>query len=324
LRYLKSLPNNLLGEQSPSGSINISSNLKKINPIAISNNNSNATNNTSSAIVINQIQHPKPPVTSSLDQFFESLNVEELGSTKTSTSDEHATLKSTAESNESLKKTPSDSTVKEKNYNLNNQISQIESKQIEYISAQLKLDTFKSKEAFLKHEKNKELKNCAVEPVENNLTETAANHEMSLKNSAELLKQISSIGKMEHLQQLEQQMQQSMQLIEKLKSASQNSISSQTPPPAPPPPLLLSSQKFVVLNNRINDLNRTMTNSSEENLSKQKSNDGSQGTFKLRSINSMPSNLKELEALIQNQQVAIESQSRFQNQNQSKKQQHQM
>jgi len=206
-----------------------------------------------------------------------------------------------------LKKTPDNS----------HQISQIESKQIEYISAQLKLDTFKSKEAFLQHEKNKELKILADEqqPTENNLTETAANLEMSLKNSAELLKQISSIGKMEHLQQLEQQMHQSMQLIEKLKSASQNSITSQPlPPPIPSPSPLLAH------NNHINDLNRSMANSSEENLHKQKSNND--GTIKLRSINSMPANLKELEALIQNQQVIVESHSRFQNQTQSNKQLH--
>ena len=144
-----------------------------------------------------------------MDQFFESLNVEELGSNKVEETnvDERVGVKPIVKPIETLKKTPDNS----------HQISQIESKQIEYISAQLKLDTFKSKEAFLKHEKNKELKNNSkVEPNENNLTETAANLEMSLKNSAELLKQISSIGKMEHLQQLEQQMQQSMQLIEKL------------------------------------------------------------------------------------------------------------
>jgi hypothetical protein len=70
-----------------------------------------------------------------------------------------------------------------------------------------------------------------------------------------------------------------------------------------------------------------MANSSEENLHKQKSNNDVQqqqqhGTIKLRSINSMPANLKELEALIQNQQVIVESQSRFQNQTQSNKQLH--
>lgn len=273
--------------------------MKKINPIAINLNNNN--NSQLNKNVTNQVQ--KAPVTSSLDQFFESLNVEELGSTKASDSDAHTEIKS------KIDNCPQES-----------QISQIESKQIEYISAQLKLDTFKSKEAFLKHEKNKELKNNSkVEPNENNLTETAANLEMSLKNSAELLKQISSIGKMEHLQQLEQQMQQSMQLIEKLKSASQNSISTPTPPPPPPLPPQLPAQ-----NNHISEFGRTMTNSSEENLSKQKSNDGQQGTFKLRSINSMPSNLKELEALIQNQQINTESQNIFQSQLNKQSQQNQM
>lgn len=53
-----------------------------------------------------------------------------------------------------------------------------------------------------------------------NLSETKATLEMSLKNSAELLKQLSSIGQIEHMHQLENQMKESMQLIEKLKSAS--------------------------------------------------------------------------------------------------------
>jgi hypothetical protein len=308
-----------LGEQSPNGSINSSINLKKINSIVNINNNANNNGNNKNVTSAN-IVNPKTTTTttttsSNLDQFFESLNVEELGSNKEEEEplvDEKVDVKPI----ESIKKTSDN----------NHQISQIESKQIEYISAQLKLDTFKSKEAFLQHEKNKELKitlGDEQQPTENNLTETAANLEMSLKNSAELLKQISSIGKMEHLQQLEQQMHQSMQLIEKLKSASQNSITSQPLPPPPPPspsPLLVQQ---TTSNNHINDLNRAMTNSSEENLHKQKSNNKLQqqhGTIKLRSINSMPANLKELEALIQNQQVIIESQSRFQNQTQSNKQ----
>ncbi len=53
-----------------------------------------------------------------------------------------------------------------------------------------------------------------------NLSETKATLEMSLKNSAELLKQLSSIGQIEQMHQLENQMKESMQLIEKLKSAS--------------------------------------------------------------------------------------------------------
>lgn len=53
---------------------------------------------------------------------------------------------------------------------------------------------------------------------ENNLTKTAATLEMSLKNSAEILKQLSSVGNIEDLHKLERQMQESMQLIEKLKS----------------------------------------------------------------------------------------------------------
>lgn len=55
-----------------------------------------------------------------------------------------------------------------------------------------------------------------------NLSETKATLEMSLKNSAELLKQLSSIGQIEQMHQLESQMRESMQLIEKLKSASGN------------------------------------------------------------------------------------------------------
>jgi hypothetical protein len=53
-----------------------------------------------------------------------------------------------------------------------------------------------------------------------NLSETTANLELSLKNSAEILRNLSFAGKIENLQQLELQMQQSMQLVEKLKSAS--------------------------------------------------------------------------------------------------------
>ena len=53
-----------------------------------------------------------------------------------------------------------------------------------------------------------------------NLSETKATLEISLKNSAELLKQLSSIGQIEQMHQLETQMRESMQLIEKLKSAS--------------------------------------------------------------------------------------------------------
>lgn len=57
-------------------------------------------------------------------------------------------------------------------------------------------------------------------PNGDNLSETKATLEISLKNSAELLKQLSSIGQIEHMHQLENQMKESMQLIEKLKSAS--------------------------------------------------------------------------------------------------------
>ena len=57
-------------------------------------------------------------------------------------------------------------------------------------------------------------------PNDENLTTTAATLEMSLKNSAEILKQLSSVGNIEDLHKLERQMQESMQLIEKLKSAS--------------------------------------------------------------------------------------------------------
>lgn len=60
-----------------------------------------------------------------------------------------------------------------------------------------------------------------------NLSETKATLEMSLKNSAELLKQLSSIGQIEQMHQLESQMRESMQLIEKLKSASGNNNCSQ-------------------------------------------------------------------------------------------------
>ena len=44
-----------------------------------------------------------------------------------------------------------------------------------------------------------------------NLSETKATLEISLKNSAELLKQLSSIGQIEQMHQLETQMRESMQ-----------------------------------------------------------------------------------------------------------------
>jgi len=61
-----------------------------------------------------------------------------------------------------------------------------------------------------------------------NITETAATLEISLKSSAELLKQLSSTGHMEHLHLLEKQMKESMQHIERLKSANNNPPISQT------------------------------------------------------------------------------------------------
>lgn len=63
---------------------------------------------------------------------------------------------------------------------------------------------------------------------EKDVSETALTLEQSLKNSAELLKQLSSAGQLDHLHKLEKQMQQSMQLIEKLKLASKQSGSQST------------------------------------------------------------------------------------------------
>ncbi|RNA01158.1 MKL myocardin 2 isoform X1 [Brachionus plicatilis] len=63
---------------------------------------------------------------------------------------------------------------------------------------------------------------------EKDVSQTALTLEQSLKNSAELLKQLSSAGQLDHLHKLEKQMQQSMQLIEKLKLASKQSGSQST------------------------------------------------------------------------------------------------
>lgn len=87
----------------------------------------------------------------------------------------------------------------------------------------------------------------------------AATLEVSLKNSAEILKQLSSAGQIEHLHQLEQQMKQSMQLIEKLKSL--NNMQRHTDFPVYTESLRIATP-----------LNQN----------------------KLRSISSMPSNLKEM------------------------------
>ena len=87
-----------------------------------------------------------------------------------------------------------------------------------------------------------------------NITQTPASLEIQLKSSAELLKQLSSTGHIEHLHLLEEQMKRSMQVIERLKSASN------TPKP--------NQHSFEQDN--VDTIN------------------------KLRTINSMPSNLREL------------------------------
>lgn len=89
---------------------------------------------------------------------------------------------------------------------------------------------------------------------EKELSQTALTLEQSLKNSAELLKQLSSAGQLDHLHKLEKQMQQSMQLIEKLKLASQQSSSQ------------MNQEQDVLANSR---------------------------TSELRLVNSLPSNLKD-------------------------------
>jgi hypothetical protein len=226
-------------EQSPCSSVN-SLNL----PTACNNTNGKK------GILNNLAQKPK--TVSSLDHFFESLNVEELGSSKACSA--------------------------EINDNLNNSASEQQNK-IDLISTQLKLDTFKSKEALaLAH--NNYNNNCNSNEANNEeskqLTETAANLEMSLKNSAELLKQISSIGQMEHLQQLEQQMQQSMQLIEKLKSASNQTL-------APEPEKKLTPQEYLALNGHHHHHNHHHNLNNLNTMSVEKTAES-----KLRLINSMP------------------------------------
>lgn len=87
---------------------------------------------------------------------------------------------------------------------------------------------------------------------EKELSQTALTLEQSLKNSAELLKQLSSAGQLDHLHKLEKQMQQSMQLIEKLKLASQQSNS------------LMNQEQDVRTNDQTNGLR--LVNSLPSNL----------------------------------------------------------
>jgi hypothetical protein len=68
-----------------------------------------------------------------------------------------------------------------------------------------------------------------------NLTQTKATLEMSLKSSAELLKQLSLVGNIEDLHKLEQKMQESMHLIEKLKTASKQQQDNNQPHEHSPP-----------------------------------------------------------------------------------------
>ena len=148
----------ILGEPSPSGCFQPTANIKK--PSSLNNINAQKTPKTSST-------------TSSLDQFFESLSF--LSESKPSNSTEVSSSKT----NETPKKTIANA---KQAHDYSNLMSQIDSKQIEYISEQLKLDTFKTKEAlFQQQQQNNQAKN---EPSEKNLNETAANLEMSLKNSA--------------------------------------------------------------------------------------------------------------------------------------------
>lgn len=161
----------------------------------------------------------------SLDEFFEFLNVENMGSANTGG----------RESKEKIGK-----------------------HEIETLSTQLQLDTFKTN---LKHQQDK-----LVHENEKDLSQTALTLEMSLKNSAELLKQLSSAGHVEHLHKLEQQMQQSMQLIEKLKLASSKQQQKQIQP-----------EQRNVLNSNLNN-------------------------NKIRIINSVPSNLDNLGITLENMQ----------------------
>lgn len=94
-----------------------------------------------------------------------------------------------------------------------------------------------------------------------------ADLEQSLKSSAEILRNLSFAGKKEDLQKLEQQMQESMQLIEMLKSASNK-----------PPPQQVKNTKST---------KQSSNNSSAKSTTTKSAN-------KLRPINSMPSNLKDL------------------------------
>ena len=177
-----------------------------------------------------QQQQKQTKSSSSLDDFFNFLDIENLGASNTEST-----------------KTKTSNLVDNANSINNNNINVIGSGQTESIN---KLEP-----------QNKS----------DNLCETAATLEMSLKNSAELLKQLSSIGQIEHLHQLENQMKESMQLIEKLKHASNKQQTNS-----------IQQHEYTTHETHLFHHNHSSTHNFQAN---------SGGSSKLRPISSMPSNL---------------------------------
>lgn len=172
---------------------------------------------------------------SSLDNFFEFLNVEKLGASNSECG---------------------------------------ENNNIEYLGKQLQLDALKTQA------NGKEESNLSA-------AETAAHLEMSLN---EILKQLSSADNIDHLQKLEQKMQKSMQLIEKLKSQQQQQ-------PA-------TSNQTANINSNNNQIHHTQSSMNLGQTNKSFSGkvngigemqpNSDAGLGKIRVVNSMPCNLKEL------------------------------
>ena len=149
-----------------------------------------------------------------------------------------------------------------------------ENNNIEYLSKQLQLDALKTQV------NGKEESNLSA-------AETAAHLEMSLN---EILKQLSSADNIDHLQKLEQKMQKSMQLIEKLKSQQQQPAT--------------SNQTANINNSNNNQIHHTQSsmnlgqnnksfNGKVNGIGEMQTNSDA-GLGKIRVVNSMPCNLKEL------------------------------
>ncbi len=164
-----------------------------------------------------------------------------------------------------------------------------EYKQIEDIRNQLKLDTFRTSSQLQTHQQSKFVNNLnnGSEFVVNepNLEETAAYLEMSWKNTAKLIKELSSSSaKIEQIQQVEQQVQESMQYIERLK------LACKTKPPINSNSINSNSDNDISSANYLS----TNINSSSNLLANDNASASLVNGANLRLINSEPSNLKHI------------------------------